>query len=211
MPAQQNAPSDQNRLAQNTPAEAISAPVNDAVAPVAAAPAERTTVQPASASGMDYAGWVLLGGGLLLVGGGAAFAMSRKPRRRSEAYTAPEQTVSVEPVAAAPAPFAPVSPEPVGVRAPVTARHDPVVMRGDTHQAALEALIAEAPSAANPFHSRRNRLRRANFLLRTGQATPTGMADTATTQEAVTQRDRWTEMSFGGQRAARVSWRPATR
>jgi hypothetical protein len=191
--------------------------------PVATTPISE---QRASAS-MDYASLALLGGGLLLVAGGVTFAMSRKPKRREQVYdevldasVGPVATPFVPSVTSPPMtpvvaePVAPVIAhvrEPAPVRQPAFAaeRHRDVPV--DERHAALEAMIAEAPSEANPFHSRRNRLRRADFLLRTGQVQPDSVPVAARNEEAMPARDRWSEMSFGGKRATRVNWRPATR
>lgn len=189
--------------------------------PVTPAPVSATKVQPATSGGMDdamgYAGWVLLGGGLLLVAGGATFAMTRRPKRRDEVYADTDDMVTTSavtpvptfaPVAATPFVAEPVAPvaAPV-VRQPVAAREVVADLPLDDRRAALEAMVAEAPSEANPFHSRRNRLRRADYLLRTGQVQP----EAAVAEETAPARDRWSEMSFGGKRASRFSWKPATR
>ncbi|CAN5126216.1 hypothetical protein BH10PSE13_BH10PSE13_14670 [soil metagenome] len=197
--------------------------------PIASAPVRATTVRPATSGGMDYASWVLLGGGLLLVVGGATFAMTRRPRRRDEAYRASQTGTGSDVVSRAPASLSPLAPtaaiaqssRPVAVvETPVA--HTPAMAAqsmarksyadaaaGD-NRTALEAMIAQTPSEANPFHSRRNRLRRANFLLRTGQAAPNGEFAPARREQVASASDRWTEMSFGGQRAARLSWKPIT-
>ncbi|MCE7797904.1 hypothetical protein LWE61_15240 [Sphingobium sufflavum] len=178
---------------------------------------------------MGSAGWVLLGGGLLIVAGGAAFALSRRPRRRHEevvgydvpvapimpaARPVPATVASVVPAQAVAPPqehFARVAPEePRRARvASVDRVHSDASY--DDRRALLEAMIAEAPSRANPFHSRRNRLRRADFLLRTGQAQPKDgltAAERAGVEPAMAS-DRWSEMRFGGAQKARISWKPA--
>ncbi|HEX7822902.1 MAG TPA: hypothetical protein VF463_20075 [Sphingobium sp.] len=165
---------------------------------------------------MGYAGWVLLGGGLLIVAGGAAFAMTRRPKRREEvaAYSVP-----VAPILPAP----PMARQPETFTAPHVGREEPhrasiaspgPTAHGGIHEdrhAVLEALVAEAPSQANPFHSRRNRLRRADFLLRTGQVQEQTSANMRHAYEEPTLvSDRWSEMRMGGKQNARVSWKPAT-
>ncbi|HEX7874927.1 MAG TPA: hypothetical protein VF475_18590 [Sphingobium sp.] len=189
------------------------------------APAEPqvSAQQPAAPDGANYANWILLGGGLLLVGGGAAFALTRRPKRRAETDTYVTTDADARVVAAAPI----VVPE----RALSRPVHDPVPQRpvsasqvqrtvqpavwqpvGD-RRAALEAMIAEQPSEANPFHARRNRLRRADFLLRTGQAGPRQGEYRVTEErqpEPVGATDRWSEMRFRGKENTRVSWKPVT-
>lgn len=224
-------------VAERTPAEAVPPPMAQ-VPPVAApAPvAQVAQVTPAASSdGMDYAGWALIGGGLLLVAGGAAFALRRRPRRDEEAYDeiyAASEPVEVVP--AAPVPLTPAMATRPAVAEPKLTVEDPVVetprraapvmeqvqrrpvaapVAIDDRRAALEAMIAEAPSEANPFHSRRNRLRRADFLLRTGQARPEEVlapAPATAAEAAAPARDRWTEMSFGSKRASRINWKPLT-
>ncbi len=71
-------------------------------------------------------------------------------------------------------------------------------------------MIAEEPSEANPFHSRRNRLRRADFLLRTGQVADSDVVTAPRTQqEPSIVSDRWSESRFGTRQNARVSWKPS--
>jgi len=190
--------------------------------PIAPAPVATTTVQPASSGGMDYAGWVLLGGGLLLVAGGATFAMTRRPRRHADddVDATSNGSTGVIPVSA-PLATAPVTPsveptrpaaviEPQSVRAPSMARQPNLDFASDDRIAVLEAMIAEGPSEANPFHSRRNRLRRADFLLRTGRAVADVSSKSVRPEQIAPARDRWSQMSFGGQRATRLSWKPVT-
>lgn len=210
-------------------ADAAPAPVQPAVTPVDAAPAPMATTpvvtpvetaapMPANDTGNpDYAAWALLGGGTFLVMSGAAFALTRRPKRRDEeaAYRADEASATVAIVAVHPAPLpAAMVREKV---APAPVRAEPALTRDyadatpDARRNALEALVAEAPSEANPFHSRRNRLRRADFLLRTGQAEPR-QGEYAVTEESAAataaQKDRWSEMRFQGGQKARINWRP---
>ena len=188
----------------------------DRTAPAAAAPESSAPVAERQAdNGTGPAGWALLGGGLLLVLGGAAFALRRRPARDVENndYAAVEDGVNsfATVPAAAPAPAmnaAPSSRAPVAQPAMVAPRAS---ASGDHHDV-LEAMVAEAPSEANPFRSRRNRLRRAEFLLRTGQAEARqadyGSLAQSQTQGASTRSDRWSEMRFPGEQKARVSWKP---
>ncbi|MFT3967788.1 MAG: hypothetical protein QM690_18095 [Sphingobium sp.] len=201
----------------------------EAPSPAVAAPPAETR---ASSEDMGYAGWMLLGGGLLLVAGGAAFALSRRPKRREEAdgHVAAWASMAPSPVAAGTASAA-AAPAQTVTRAPV---HDPVPPRRavmaphriaqtaghgelapDQRKAVLEAMVAEAPSEANPFHSRRNRLRRADFLLRTGQAEPRHgeyvVREERQPEMAGAQADRWSEMRFQGRQKTSVNWKPARR
>lgn len=169
---------------------------------------------------MGYAGWILLGGGLLIVAGGAAFAMRRRPKPHKEvrAYSKGEgmsapHAVSREPNAR-PLPFAPDRAAQKEMHPPRAAAPHSRGMGGSAcgdHHALLEVMVAKAPTEANPFHTRRNRIRRADFLLRTGQAEERGLASA---QQRYDGRalipDRWSEMRFAGKQNARVSWKPAT-
>lgn len=189
------------------------------------APAQQSRAEASASEDLGYAGWALLGGGLLIVAGGAAFAMTRRPRRRDEAvtYEVPVTATPLAPGAFAPAPAA-RAPEPVAETGAVLATQQtasrpsvaepaqPVHARAyDDRHAQLEAMVAEAPSEANPFHSRRNRLRRADYLLRTGRiqdrVEPVQIAQDGT---AAASSDRWTETRLGSRQNARVSWKPAT-
>jgi hypothetical protein len=182
---------------------------------------------------MDDADWMLLGGGLLIVAGGAAFAMRRRPSSvasRDEVYendrVAPVVPASVSPefvpIQFTPAmasslnadpelPLETVAEAPVATPAP---RPMAVIPTDDRH-AALEAMVAEQPTEANPFCTRRQRLRRADYLLRTGQARPVvaGQAQPSVEQEQVSALagDRWSQQSFGGRRMRPINWKPATR
>lgn len=209
-----------------------------AVTPAPVTPSTQPTVRAQSRAdanaldGMGYAGWVMLGGGLLIVAGGAAFALGRRPKRHvdSVSYATPLMGV-VTGVGDRMA-----EPHPVVVAAPVAAHVPQVKAHRSTagaqsqgpipeknqghannanegHRAILEVMVAEMPSEANPFHSRRNRLRRADFLLRTGQAQPQKPSFGAwqSHEELALVLDRWSEMSFSGKQKARVNWSSARR
>lgn len=106
---------------------------------------------------------------------------------------------------------APLAPTPRPYEAHATTLNPVLSTVGSTDRnAALEAMIAEAPSEENPFKTRRQRLRRADFLLRTGQAQP---ATATQTQEQGPELigDRWSQTAFGGRRMIPVNWKPATR
>lgn len=171
--------------AERTPVEAAPAPIvappstADTVptpAPVAEAPAP-APVQTADNGMSDEAKFAMGAGAVAILAAGAAFAM----RRRKDPANEDVAPVAYEPVSA---PVAPVlSEEPVvqvrPARQPAmatTTADAPYVQPVYTDQrvqpvssaapaTSLEAMIAEQPTAANPFLTRRNRLRRANFLL----------------------------------------------
>lgn len=138
--------------------------------------------------GSDTAIW-LLGLGALGVVAGGAFLAARRTRPhgasadRSElALTPKEEFVAVDPAqrfvradeaaAGEPTPPAPyvepviARPDPAPIPAPTVAMDR---SREDRSHSTLaeqrEAMAATAPSAENPFLTRKNRLRRANFLL----------------------------------------------
>ncbi|MGV3771035.1 MAG: hypothetical protein ACO1NM_13485, partial [Sphingobium phenoxybenzoativorans] len=184
--------------AERAPADATPAVTPPTVAPLAttAAPAPvvdapiATPTQTAETgltdSGMsDEAKFAMGAGAVAILAIGAAFAM----RRRKDPLDEP---VAVDPYApvSAPAPAAPVlSDAPaVTVRPARTPVAEPVMATAGAvespyiaptyepvrHMAApassLEAMVAEQPTQANPFLTRKNRLRRANFLMHKGEA-----------------------------------------
>lgn len=119
-------------------------------------------------TGNDALTWGLAGGALLIAGVAGALAFRRRRENGGEEgvtlhtsegiVTVPEAAVAPEreaAVFAATAPFA---------TAPATR---PVLAPDHQHDS-LEAMVAAPPSAANPFLTRRNRLRRAEFLLAQG-------------------------------------------
>lgn len=113
----------------------------------AVAPAEPTTARTDQALL-----WALGGGALLLLGlGGAALVRRRRPDE--EDAIAP--TYAPEPVSVAPMPatVAPVASRPA-MASPRLAE-----------DATLEAMVAAAPNAENPFRTRTKRLRRAQYLI----------------------------------------------
>ena len=200
--------------------------------PVEAAP---VAAAPASAQSRDNSVyWVLGGGGALLILGAAAFAMLRRRDSRENAYDAelvraPAPVVARDEVIADPI-IAPVvatpraaDPEPV-VAEPVAATPaawaTPTVKTAPAGErfSSLEAMVAEAPSAENPFLTRRKRLRRAEFLMHHGHVPegPAMVAETVPVAAAVaarTSEQRSAVYDFGNRKPVSFrpqGWKPAT-
>jgi hypothetical protein len=182
-----------NPLATTAPA---TAPV---VAPLVEAPAE-APVQQADAGMSDEAKFAMGAGAVAILAIGAAFALRRR-KDPLEEQVAHDLYVP----ASAPAPAAPIlRDEPVvevrPAREPVMAAQShyvPPVYADDTAQPAradaapassLEAMIAEPPSQANPFVTRKNRLRRATFLLQNGEASLSPAARVSPEQPAAARQ-----------------------
>jgi len=128
------------------------------VAEVPPAPAE-------AAMSDDRALWVLGTGGAILVLGAGAFLALRRRDRREEA----RDIALTQDAAMAPAPVAAASPASVAFEPPAPATSVTLTPRHASDQAnQLEAMAAAPPSAENPFLSRRNRIRRAAFILEHG-------------------------------------------
>lgn len=193
------------------PTSPITAPVESASPNLPASDA--VAADPADSSALE---WGLMGGGVVLLGGAALLAMARRRRLREETdpviHRMPVQdAVREQPVIArtvtadrVPLPMATAS-------TPVAARRStasPVV--GDQH-ADLEAMVAAPPTADNPFRTRKNRLRRAHFLMRNGGMAVT-QPTTVTAVNAVPQTaPRHAPVyDFGGNMGQRRGWRPAT-
>lgn len=132
-------------------------------APILDAPAAAnngaTAIEP------DNRALALIGGtGILLVLGGGFYALRRRrtvePR---EAHLAGASTSDH---------VAPVEPLRPATATPVThaSAAPPAQSRATTGSNNLAALVTAAPSSDNPFLTRKNRIRRANFLLRHGHA-----------------------------------------
>ncbi|MBB5987769.1 hypothetical protein [Sphingobium lignivorans] len=152
---------------------------------------ETMAATPQQAESDETAYWALGAAGAVLVLGAGGLVMLRRRKRGEDAiapayvpardHVAPTSAhepvvvtqadaVPVSPVAPAARPVEPAAmsatasataPAPAAARAASPARD----FKGDS---ALEAMVAEAPSAENPFRTRRQRLRRASFLLRQG-------------------------------------------
>lgn len=113
--------------------------------------------------------WALGGGALLLLGLGGTALMRRRRSDEEVAPVAYESEPTLVPAAPTPmmAAVEPVAAEPVATRpamAPASQRIG--------EDATLEAMVAAAPSAENPFRTRAKRMRRAQYLLSQDQATP---------------------------------------
>ena len=177
------------------------------------------TVPPAeqapSATSDDGNMLAIIGGtGAVLLLGGAAYALNRRRKVVShEAVTTryEPQSARVTDVQVSPATREGVMP-PAAMAAPVK----PMVRSSETTPMVggdLEAMAAAAPTADNPFLTRRNRLRRAHFLLHHEQGANSASMheapkapDVATTNQSQSQRSAQPVYSFG---KAPVTYRPA--
>lgn len=129
-------------------------PVVSEAAPAKPPAAEAREVGAADTGTKESLLWALGGGVLLLAGLGGAAAV----RRRRNIAGVDEEVLAapVTPVAVAPAFMEPAA-ERAPMRAPLAA--------GAAYGSSLEAMVAAAPSAENPFRTHRKRLARARFLL----------------------------------------------
>lgn len=186
-PAERQAPIAEARPAltpQNTAAPAP-APVERTIAAPApdAAPATAEPQTLPEEGGSDTALWLLGLGALGLIAGGAYAATRRRRGELGEtadagtALSPKGEFVAVDPAErlltpeeklgrdrVAPAPYVePVyaKPEPAPIAVPVVMADHSASSMAERR----EAMAAAAPSAENPFRTRKNRLRRANFLL----------------------------------------------
>ncbi|MEZ5655766.1 MAG: LPXTG cell wall anchor domain-containing protein [Sphingobium sp.] len=164
----------------------LSAPVAAQATTPDADTGEAALEDAATQTGEDGVAWVLGLGALALVAGAGVLAFGR---RASSQQPVPAPIVDrdhefVEPAAVAsegPAPISPVVSDDLAredfmsdneVRhreLAATSAAIPMVSRSQEYADAetrREMMIAEAPSEANPFLTRKNRLRRANFLMR---------------------------------------------
>jgi hypothetical protein len=184
-----------------------------------------------SNDGAQVAQWALGLGALALLGGGGAMLVRRRTservereRRRSPRYRRQDVRPEVveEPVLASEtAPAAAVVAAPVNSMSPVSnaeplgasafAHWSPDARAEVSHDELRqhrEAMIAEAPSAENPFRTRKARLRRANFLLHqhgvsassgAAQVTPARAGEEAATAQTPVQQVTY-KFSAGKQR-----------
>ena len=164
----------------------------------AVAPAEPTTARTDQALF-----WALGGGALLLLGlGGAALVRRRRPDEKDA--IAPTYEPALEPATVAVAPM-PTMATPV---APRPAMASPRL----AEDATLEAMVAAAPNAENPFRTRTKRMRRAQYLIAQREAASvTAPAPQTTHAEPtpVAAADRsQTVYRFGSQQASSGFLRP---
>ncbi len=192
------------------------------------APVEQAAPATADSGNM----WAIVGGtGAVLLLGGAAYALSRRRKIVSgevveTSYEPQSARVADVPVGAAAggltpaatidAPAKPLERQPVATVTPQFARSGATapMVGGD-----LEAVAAAAPTADNPFLTRRNRLRRANFLLHREQspnAAPqretVNAPNVATANQAQSQRSAQPVYSFGKAPVTyrKAGWKPST-
>jgi len=169
------------------PAAPLAAPATPA--PMAEpAPAEQAApvAAPLAAEAVSNEGealWILGAGGVMLALGVGALVTLRRRDRREDAR---EQAVIDTPLTASTrvAPVQPAPLQPVMAAAPAYGishgRPQAPIVSGGQHGALgnrLEAMVAAAPSAENPFLTRRKRLRRAGFILAHGHAPATMMPE----------------------------------
>lgn len=167
-------------------------------------------------------GAIIGGAGAVLLLGGAAYALSR---RRKVGDRDALVTPSYEP-RSAPLDAVPTTVVTRGGSAPIATVASPMNVRTQVARTAaataivsndLEAMAAAAPTADNPFLTRKNRLRRANFLLHRGRgnhSNPAAMA--ARTPEMAyqsqSQRSAQPVYDFGRKPLTfrPVGWKPST-
>ncbi|WP_254913927.1 hypothetical protein [Sphingobium sp. Z007] len=149
--------------------------------------------------------WALGGGAMLLLGlGGAALMRRRRPDEAvADAGIAPVTTFEPAPVPLTPAP----------VMAAIMPR--PALATAQTEDATLEAMVAAAPSADNPFLTRTKRLRRAQHLIAQREAAATARPAPQTTHAepapAAAMDRSQTVYRFGNDRVPSGFLKPRTR
>ena len=187
------------------PASIVSAePVQD-TAPVDSAP-----VTSASAETGDGLEWGLAGGALVLVAGVGLMAMRRR-RRKDDTAMLSDPMISTQPLAQADDQVAYVPERQPTLALTPTMGGSPVRTNSAEH-GSLESMAAAAPSRENPFLTRKNRLRRAHFLLRQQEA-PIANAAPAEVVTAQTQTDRRQSVTYDFGKASmsqRRGFRPVT-
>jgi hypothetical protein len=207
------------------PAPELAAPIAAAPAPVApvdVAPVDFAPAAPVTrTAGVDNGVMLGMGAGLiLLLGAGIAFAMRRR-RADSGAVVDYDEAhmIKAAPSASYAEPvYAPTTAqilrEPVAEPEAVRAARSPVAHSAPVgqHGGSIEAMVAERPSPANPFLTRKNRLRRAQFLMRKAETPTAPLPPTAQGKPSVTVRiDRSRQVyDFGGVSNRRRPFKPAT-
>lgn len=174
-------------------------------APIAAAPVTESVARPDNALL-----WAMGGAALLLAGlGGAALMRRRRPTDAIEDETvvaatpvaAPREAVLSRPIIA-----------PMATPAPAMAARAPD-RQGDDR---LEAMVAAAPSAENPFRTRTKRMRRAQYLLaqrteRPASAAPVMQTPAAQPAPAPAVDRSQTVYRYGGPTMRPAGLKPRTR
>ena len=170
-----------------------------------------TQTQPAVADDSNM--WAIVGGtGAVLLLGGAAYALQRRRKIEPSDAAAPAfepRSARVDPVPSRPG--EPAEAVPVAKVTPQFA-HSTVSKTTPATAGDLESMAAAAPTAENPFVTRRNRLRRANFLLNHGQgervmssSEAVKAPEMATARQSQSQQSAQPVYSFG---KAPVTYRP---
>lgn len=200
------APSAEVTPTQATPPTSIVSvePVRD-TAPVDTAP-----VLPASAETGDGLEWGLAGGALVLVAGVGLMAMRRRRRKDGTAMLS-DPVRSTQPLVRADDQVAYV-PERQPTLALTPTMASSTVRKSNATHGSLESMAEESPSRENPFLTRKNRLRRAHFLLRQEHA-PSTSAASVEAVAAQTQNDRRQSVTYDFGKASmsqRRGFRPAT-
>lgn len=188
----------------------------------AAQPAPVTQPSAANADMDNAALWALGAGSLLFVGGLGVVALSRSGRKpvparagraKAHASAASRTPVDVQPAIAAEAAVA--VPEPILVNTKASHRR---AKAADSDWPELEEMVADAPSAENPFLTRSKRMRRAKFLLEHGEPQPLSQPvkhaakdePKAAPKTATANSKSSPTYSFGVKATPRSNWKPAT-
>lgn len=180
----------------------VSAEPTQDIAPVEVAPASAE-----SGNGLE---WGLAGGALVLVAGLGAMAMRRR-RRTDEAAMLSDPVTSTQPIQPADDQFT-YAPERQPALALTPAMAATTVRSSNAAHGSLESMVEASPSRENPFMTRKNRLRRAHFLLRQQEA-PGANAEPVETVATQTQTDRRQSVTYDFGKASmsqRRGFRPAT-
>ena len=190
-------------------AAVVPPPVVSEAAPATPPAAEVREVGAADTGTRDSLLWALGGGVLLLAGLGGAAAV----RRRRNIAEVDEEVLAapVTPMVETPVAVAPAFMEPVAERAPMRAP----LAAGTAYSSSLEAMVAAAPSAENPFRTHRKRLARVRFLLAQQQkgerASFTDAPAHVPPQTIHAEPQVQTVYRMGADRNRRMTFKPQTR